>query len=217
MDRGPWTVDRSTAHPRWGRELGDLLSGPTAHGAQPTGLRYLHRRGAAAAAILAWAVTLLSGCGYSLVGYSSNLPANLTKLYVAPFVNQTTRAEIDQRLTEQITQEWVRRGRFQLVSQADQADAVLSGTILNAILTPVRFDELGRASEYQLTVTADVQLVDRTGEKPVVLWRDAQFSRSTSYPVDVNATNYFDREVEAMDKLARDFARGLVVTILEGF
>jgi len=51
----------------------------------------------------------------------------------------------------------------------------------------------------------------------VTLWRDQQFSRSISYQVDVNATDYFDREVDAIDRISRDFSRGLVVTILEGF
>jgi outer membrane lipopolysaccharide assembly protein LptE/RlpB len=198
--------------------VGDFPTRPTSHGPRPTPFLHRRHRGEAVAAVLALAAALgLPGCGYHLIGLSSNLPARLTKLHVAPLVNQTTRAELDQRLTEQITQEWVRRGRFQLVSQADQADAVLSGRIVSANVMPVRFDSVGRASEYQLQVTADIQLVDRTGEKPVVLWHDAHFSRSTSYQVDVNATNYFDRDVQAIEQLALDFARGLVVTILEGF
>lgn len=158
-----------------------------------------------------------AGCGYHLVGATSNLPARLQKLYVAPFVNQTSRAEVDQRLTEQITQEWVRRGRFQLVSSSDQADAVLSGTVVSVSVNPVQFDQVGRATQYQLSVVADIQLVDRTGPKPVVLWHDKGFSLSQPYQVDVNTTDYFDREVEALDLLATSFARNLVVTILEGF
>ncbi|MGE5236886.1 MAG: LPS assembly lipoprotein LptE [Acidobacteriota bacterium] len=174
---------------------------------------------AAAAWRVAGALAVLAGtaCGYHLVGASSNLPTRLTKLYVAPFVNQTSRAELDQRLTEAVSQEWVRRGRFQLVTSGEQADAVLSGTVIAAPVSPVQFDAQGRATQYQLTVIADVQLVDRTGPKPVVLWRDGHFSRSVSYPVDVSATNYFDREVQAIDQIAQDFARGLVVTVLEGF
>jgi len=186
-------------------------SGPRATGHGPLVLR-LKR----AAGLLLGAV-VLSSCGYGLVGVSSNLPEHLQTLYITPFVNQTSRAELDQRLTEQISQEWVRRGRFQLVASPDEADAVLSGTITAAIVTPVRFDSEGRANEYQLTVTADVQLVDRTKEKPVTLWHDTRFSRSTSYQVDVDATDYFDREVQAIELLSRDFSRGLVVTILEGF
>jgi outer membrane lipopolysaccharide assembly protein LptE/RlpB len=166
---------------------------------------------------LATILLVLAGCGYHLVGASSNLPANLQKLYVAPFVNQTGRSELDQRLTEQVTQEWVRRGRFQLVPSADLADAVLSGMISSAGSNPVQFDSLGRATQYQLTVVADVQFVDRTGEKPVVLWHEARFSRSVAYQVSVSVATYFDQEIQAMDTLALDFAHGLVVTILEGF
>jgi outer membrane lipopolysaccharide assembly protein LptE/RlpB len=162
-------------------------------------------------------VALSAACGYHLVGASSNLPARLQKLYVAPFVNQTSRSEVDQRLTEQVTQEWVRRGRFQLVSRSDEADAVFSGTVISVNVNPVQFDQVGRATQYQVTVVTDVQLVDRTGEKPVVMWHDKSFSLSQAYPVDVNATNYFDQEVVALDQLAVNFARTLVVTILEGF
>lgn len=159
-----------------------------------------------------------TGCGYHLVGTSSSaLPPHLKSLFVAPFVNQTVRAELDQRLTEEVTQEWVRRGRFQLVSSAEQADAVVSGTIVSASTAPVRFDEQGRVTQYQLTVAADVQIVDRTVEPPRTLWRDKRFSRTVSYEVDASALDYFDREIEAMERAARDFARGLVVTILEGF
>ena len=94
---------------------------------------------------------------------------------------------------------------------------MLSGTVKSAVVNPVQFDPQGRATQYQLTVTIDVQLVDRTGEKPVVLWHDERFSRNTAYPVDPLAKDYFDREVEAMDTLSRTMAQDLVTTILEGF
>jgi outer membrane lipopolysaccharide assembly protein LptE/RlpB len=169
------------------------------------------------AALVGAAAVVAAGCGYHLVGLSSNLPPKLKTLYVSPFVNQSGRSEVDQRLTEQISQEWVRRGRFELMSNGDRADAVLSGTVKSAVVNPVQFDPQGRATQYQLTVTIDVQLVDRTGEKPVVLWRDERFSRNASYPVDPLAKDYFDREVEALDTLSRTMARDLVTTILEGF
>jgi outer membrane lipopolysaccharide assembly protein LptE/RlpB len=173
--------------------------------------------GASIPLFLGLVLTLLTGCGYHLVGASSTLPPRLQKLYVAPFVNQTSRSEVDQRLTEQITQEWVRRARFQLVSSSDQADVVLSGTVTAVNVNPVQFDQVGRATQYQITVVADIQLVDRTGEKPVVMWHDKNFSLSQPYQVDVSTTDYFDREVEALDRLSLNFARTLVVTILEGF
>jgi outer membrane lipopolysaccharide assembly protein LptE/RlpB len=158
-----------------------------------------------------------AGCGYGLVGTSSNLPPHLETLYVVPFINQSGRAELDQRLIEALTGEWVRRARFQLVASAEAADAVLTGKITAVVSMPVRFDEAGRATEYQLSVVADVQLVDRTAPKPTTIWQDQRFTRTVAYPVSPDATDYFDREVEAMNELSRDFARALVATILEGF
>ena len=177
------------------------------------------RWSAAGATALILAGAALAGCGYRLVGTgdAGAVPKHLRTLHVTPFVNQTTRAELDQRLTEEVSQEWVRRGRFQLVSNAEQADAVMTGTVVTANVSPVRFDSQGRATEYQLSVAADVTFVDRTGEKPVVLWRDQRFTRVISYEVDPSLTNYFDREVQSIERLARDFSRGLVVTFLEGF
>jgi outer membrane lipopolysaccharide assembly protein LptE/RlpB len=166
-------------------------------------------------AVLALATSV--GCGYHLIGTSGTLPPKLKKLYIAPFVSQTGRPDLDQRLAEAVSQEWVRRGRFQLVERAEDADAVMTCSLFGLQVNPVRYDDRGRATEYQMGVGADVKLVDRTGEKPVELWHDPRFSRSTSYLVDVNAADYFDQQVLAMEALAKDFARGLVVTILEGF
>jgi len=64
-----------------------------------------------------------------------------------------------------VTQEWVRRGRFQLASSADQADAVLSATVVSANVSPVRFDDQRAGHRVPAHRAADVQLVDRTGEK----------------------------------------------------
>ncbi len=157
------------------------------------------------------------GCGYHLVGATSSLPDDLQILYVEPFKNQTSWSDIDQRLAEAISQEWVRRRRFQLVNSADGADIVLKGTISSVIIAPVTFDDSGRATEYQMTLRSSVQLVDVRGEKPEPLWEDRAFSRRTSYDVDVSAVDYFDRQVEAMNGLSRDFARGLVSAVMEGF
>jgi outer membrane lipopolysaccharide assembly protein LptE/RlpB len=100
-------------------------------------------RGGRLAALVAGIAIVATGCGYHLVGLSSNLPPKLKTLYVAPFVNQTARSEVDQRLTEQISQEWVRRGRFELMSNAEKADAVLTGTVKSTAVNPVQFDQQG--------------------------------------------------------------------------
>lgn len=159
----------------------------------------------------------LSGCGYHLVGTTSFLPEDIETLYVEKFVNQTKWVDMDQRLMEALTLEWVRRRRLRLVDTPGQADVVLSGTIQRLAVIPVSYDDQGRANEYQMSLQAVVQLKDVRTKEPEILWEDKAFSRRTSYAVDPVAVNYFDRQNIAMTELSTDFAGALVTAVLEGF
>ncbi|MBD3855959.1 MAG: hypothetical protein IFK92_05385 [Acidobacteria bacterium] len=159
----------------------------------------------------------VSGCGYHLVGTTSFLPEDIETLHVENFVNQTKWVDMDQRLKEALTLEWVRRRRLKLVDTPAQADVVLSGTIQRLAVIPVSYDDQGRANEYQMSLQAGVQLKDVRAEEAEVLWEDKAFSRRTSYAVDPVAVNYFDRQNIAMTELSKDFASALVTAVLEGF
>ncbi len=161
---------------------------------------------------------LAGGCGYHLVGTGgSYLGPDLKTLYVSTFSNQTQWSDMGQRLTEAVTREWVRRRRFQLVDDKKKADLSLEGRIRSVVVSPVQFDDSGRASKYQMTLTASMAMYDVRGEKPKLLWQDKAFSRRTSYGVDPRAADYFDRQMQAMDVVSEEYARSLVSTILEGF
>jgi len=159
----------------------------------------------------------LTSCGYHLVGTTSFLPEDIENLYVESFANQTKWVDMDQRLNEALTLEWVRRGRLRLVDSPSSADVVLSGVIQRLVVIPVAYDEQGRANEYQMSLQAAVQLKDVRGEDDEVLWEDKAFSRRTSYGVDPNAVDYFDRQNLAMVELSSDFSSALVTAVLEGF
>jgi len=163
-------------------------------------------------------VAVLTGCGYHLVGTSTYLPPEVQSLHVKLFENQTARADMDQRVAEALNLEWVRRGRFQLMDRPDQADIVLSGVMSRLSVIAVSFDDNGRATEYQMTLMTVVRLHDVRGEDdPILLWEDKAFSRRTSYAVDEDAVDYFDRQRAAMDELSREYSRALVSAVLEGF
>jgi outer membrane lipopolysaccharide assembly protein LptE/RlpB len=159
----------------------------------------------------------LAACGYHLVGTATYLPSEYQTLWVKPFVNKSGWADMDQRLGEAVSREWVRRGRFRLTDRPEEAQLVLQGTVTSVMVLPVSVDARGRATEYQMNLTVAAELVDPRGDKPVVLWEDKAFSRRTSYQVDESAVDYFDRQMEAMEVLARDLAGALVTAVLEGF
>ena len=54
-------------------------------------------------------------------------------------------------------------------------------------------------------------------DEPVLLWENKAFSRRTSYVVDEDAVDYFDRQREAMNELSTEYSRALVSAVLEGF
>ncbi len=155
------------------------------------------------------------GCGYSLVGRGSTLPATVRVIRFATLANETSRVGVEQRVSREIARELVTRGRFEVRAEAREADAELSGAVTQFDLYPVAFDETGRAKEYQVAVTARVALKTLPDEK--VLWENPAYTFRENYTLPVSAASYADRENEAIDRVAERFAASLVSSVLEGF
>lgn len=168
-------------------------------------------RGAALLAVAA----LLGGCGYGLVGRTSSLPEDIENVYVEPLGNSTTRSQVDLLLTQAIGNEFVKRRRFNLVSERRSADAVLTGTVTGFSERPVTFGNEGRGSEYEIQITADMSFTRPGADEPIWI-RNGYLFRET-YEIDVSAANYFDRSDQAIEEVAEKFAEVIVIDLLEGF
>lgn len=162
------------------------------------------------------AVIIMSGCGYSLVGKGNFLPPELKTIQVPGFVNRTTRVEVEQQVTRAVADELVFRGRLRLVSDPPEADLILRGVIDTFGITPVSFNEQGRATQYQVAITAQIELVNHRDEDKV-LWKNDQYRFLETYPIDLNSTDAFDQETRAIGEIAKRFAERLVTNLLEGF
>jgi outer membrane lipopolysaccharide assembly protein LptE/RlpB len=173
------------------------------------------RRNALFAAALVACILSLAGCGYGLVGRGNNLPPDIRSVYIKPLENRTPRTQAEQFLTRAIADEMVTRQRFSVVSSATGADAELSGAVVAFGATPVTFDNSGRATEYEISITASM-LFKRVG-KEQVLWKNDRYNFRESYPVEVSNTAYFDQENLALEKAAKRFAETMVSDLLEGF
>lgn len=163
----------------------------------------------------------LGACGYALVGRASNIPDDVRQVYLEPLINQTNRSQVEQFLGRAIAGEMVTRQRFAVVTGAIDADAVLSGTVNAFAVTPVTFDPDGRATEYEIVITARMAFTRRDGdddpENDVVIWSNDRYVFRESYEVDVTPEGYFDQEDEALEEAAERFAETMVSDLLEGF
>jgi outer membrane lipopolysaccharide assembly protein LptE/RlpB len=171
-------------------------------------------RGATLAALAVSAALL--GCGYALVGTGKgSLPEDVKTVWVPTFVNDTPVVSLEQRLTSAVIREFASRGRLKPATSLETADSVLSGRLTSFSLQPVRFDSQGRAVEYQIAVTARLQLTDRKTDK--TLFEESGFLVRQPYNIPLTSGSYFNPETAAVDVLTLPFARTLVTTILEGF
>jgi outer membrane lipopolysaccharide assembly protein LptE/RlpB len=160
-------------------------------------------------------VASLSGCGYALVGRASTLPESVKVVQFVTLENHTPKVSLEQRLSAEIARELAARGRFKVQSTAEGANAVLSGAVSGFDLYPVAFDAQGRATDYQVRVTAQVVL--KTLPEGTVLWQNPAYTFRDNYQFSASAASYVDRENEAIDKVAGRFAQSLVTSLLEGF
>ena len=165
--------------------------------------------------LLAIAGVLFGGCGYHLVGRSSTLPTGIQSVGIPTFVNRTNRPELEQRITEHVIDEFTTRGRVRIVPSEERAQAVLRGEILSYTVTPVVISEQGRATRYEIMITAHVTLSETTTDR--VLWEDDHFLFKQQYDVSTNPNAFIDQEIVAIDDVATDFSRSVVTSILEGF
>lgn len=169
----------------------------------------------AALVVVCGASALAAGCGYALVGRASNVPADVTRVYVAPLENRTPRSQADQFLTRAIADELVTRQRFQVLSSAEGADAVLSGAVTAFGVTPVAFDGEGRATEYEISITAQVLFRRVPGDE--VVWRAENYLFRETYQIDLGEAGFLDREEQAIRDAAERFAETMVSDLLVGF
>jgi hypothetical protein len=170
-----------------------------------------------AAAALGMAL-ILPGCGYALVGKGTVVDPTLKRIGVPLFRSAAAKPGLDQKVTQKVIEELLKRGRFDVVPEATGVDALVEGEI--TAYTP-RLVGLGeqagksQANRYEVTLVARVRYAKVGAKDPI--WANDAFSFRDEYDVGDNPQAFFDREDQAIDRLATSFARSLVATMLEAF
>lgn len=163
---------------------------------------------------------ILSGCGYSLAGRGSFLPAYIQTIGIPTFGNRTSYFEIEQRLTDQVRSEFIGRGKYKVLPQTTAVDAVLNGEITNIALVPATINQDQQASQYLIIMTARIEFRETKTdhilwENPSLVFRDEYEAASGTDALDPSA--FFGQESNALQRVMSDFARTVVSAILEAF
>jgi len=168
-----------------------------------------------AAAALLLPLLTASSCGYSLVGTGAFLPEYIQTVAIPTFANDTQRFEVEIRITDAVTREFGARGNFSLVADEEGADAVLTGTIIGFDMVPVGLGANEEANNYLVIIRAQVTFRDLVQNE--VIFQNNAYEFRDQFQVEANPTEFFDVTNVAIDDIAREFARSVVSSILEGF
>jgi hypothetical protein len=177
-------------------------------------------RGGAALLVLSLAGLGSSACGYALAGRGSFLPETIQTIGIPAFANRTSVFNLETMLTEKVRAEFIGRGKYKILPEGTGVDALLTGEVNSAVLTPISFTPDQLASRYALTVSARIELRDVRASKvlwenPSVVFRQEYEAQSVRTAADPAA--FFGQDTNALDRMATDFARTIVSSILEAF
>jgi outer membrane lipopolysaccharide assembly protein LptE/RlpB len=167
---------------------------------------------------LTFCLVLATGCGYRTVGSAAHLPPNVRTLAIPVFATRAQAFHTEMAFTGAVVREFDTRTRLRVVqSEAGMAnaDATLTGTILSQTSSPLTYDSSsGQTSSYLITITAKVVLKARDGR---VLYQNDALPFREQYQSTQDVSGFIQEDGPAVQRMARDFAHGLVSDIMESF
>ena len=161
-----------------------------------------------------------AACGYTLAGRGSFLPAYIKTVGIPEFANSTPYYEVEQLFTDKIRSELIGRGKYQVLPQATGVDALLKGGITSMTIRPASFNQQQQATRFVITITTSIELVDLKTNKTIWQNPSMMFREEYDLPADLQAGDpsaFFGQSSNALQRVASDFARTVISSILEAF
>lgn len=161
-----------------------------------------------------------AACGYTLAGRGSFLPTYIRTVGIPEFSNATPFFEVEQLFTDKIRSELIGRGKYQVRPQQTGVDAVLKGSITSMTIRPANFNQQQQATRFVIMITTSIDLIDLKTNKSI--WQNPSmvFREEYDLPADLQAGDpaaFFGQSSNALQRVAADFARTVISSILEAF
>jgi len=171
------------------------------------------RRRAVRVLLASLAVALVSGgCGYSL---RTSLPPGIRSVHVPVLENKTAEPGIEDFITQALTQAVVQSARVRIARNAQEADATLSGSIVEYRLAALSFDRSANVTSYRLIIGLALTFKDTKQDK--ILWKQDRIEERADFLVEGQVSQTLARETQAVQRAAVDVARAIVSFAFEGF
>ena len=137
--------------------------------------------------------SLLSGCGYRFAGEGIELPGSIASVHIKLFENRTKEPYLESVLTESVTYRLARMHNISLVEAPGQADAVLSGEVIQYQLNASAYDRNDAIETYRVTIKVAARLSRVSDGK--ILWQgeSVRFDDFVSSGADITTVEGLER------------------------
>ncbi len=141
------------------------------------------------------------------------MPQHIKKIAVRPILNKTEVFALEDKFYNELYDEFLRNGSYQIVPENDGAEGVVITTISRYLNVPVQYDSQLIPTVYQMNIWLDVVLMDKTTNQPV--WREPAFMGMQVYAASTLPGGL--TEVQARDVVFEQLSRDIVKRTVDGF
>jgi outer membrane lipopolysaccharide assembly protein LptE/RlpB len=165
--------------------------------------------------LLAGLFSVVLGCGYAFAPQGEHIDTRIKRIYVEPFANKTAQAEIENFMRTAFIDQILQNSRFKTVADIEQADAVISGKVLNLNTTALSYRKSILAAEERMTVILEVSFREKESGK--TLWSSRSVSMTVDYELQDDINLLPATRKRALAKLSRDTAEKAFSMMMTNF
>ncbi|MDK2971863.1 MAG: hypothetical protein PWP23_1618 [Candidatus Sumerlaeota bacterium] len=157
-------------------------------------------------------IVVLGAC--TRVSRQRTLPPSIRTVHIPMIINRSAEPGLEEDATRLVQKEFLADGRLELARNPREADAILEITIKDFLDDPVSLDSDDFTRRLQLTIEADVRIVQNIPGKPV-FGGSRKVISTTTYTNDKRRINYTP-EPEGKALALQRFAQLIVREVLTG-
>ena len=141
------------------------------------------------------------------------MPQHIKKVAVRPILNKTEVFALEDKFYNELYDEFLRNGSYQIVPENNGAEGVVVTTISRYLNVPIQYDSQMIPTVYRMDIWLDVVLMDKTNNTSV--WREPAFLGTQIYAASTMPGGM--SEVQARDVVFEKLSRDIVKRTVDGF
>ena len=141
------------------------------------------------------------------------MPQHIKKIAVRQILNRTEVFALEDKFYNELYDEFLRNGTYQIVSENADAQGVVDTTISRYLNVPIQYDSQLIPTVYRMDIWLDVVLIDKSTNAPV--WREPALLGTQIYAASTLPGGM--TEVQARDVVFEKLSKDIVKRTVDGF